>query len=376
MISRMVRWAAALALIVLGVWSISAAPARSLGGAFASGANALPSDAVAVYSQPPSPGGGILLSSLRDPDGSSSDQWAWDDFTFAWPQTVTEIHWRGAYDPARLGSGGPVVGFTVSFYASTAANTQPDITQPPLARYEVGGNAGETAAEVLGSAQTYAYQFALPDPFQAAAGTKYWLQIQAFQSGPPDWGISSGADGNGSYFRRIQLQGPTYQVASGDAAFTLLAPTAAPFASLRGQVTLQGRPPAPDPAWALPVTVTVAGVGAFQTTTDPYGRFTVVVPAPRTCDIQVKGSTTLRNVKNSVVVSTGTVNVDFGALLAGDCNGDNMVDVEDFSILRAQFGTANPQSDLNGDTWVDIVDFSLFRTNFGRAGNILVAEEK
>ena len=36
----------------------------------------------------------------------------------------------------------------------------------------------------------YAYQFALPDPFQAAAGTKYWLQIQAFQSGPPDWAVS------------------------------------------------------------------------------------------------------------------------------------------------------------------------------------------
>ena len=44
---------------------------------------ALAQAAVVVYSQPPSPAGGLLPSSLRDPDGSATDQWAWDGFTLA-----------------------------------------------------------------------------------------------------------------------------------------------------------------------------------------------------------------------------------------------------------------------------------------------------
>ncbi len=186
---------------------------------------ALAPTAVVVYSQPPNPSGGILLSSLRDPDGSATDQWAWDGFKFVWTQPITEIHWRGGYDPARLGSGGPVFDFTVDIYASNAAGTQPDITNPPLVNHHVGGNANETPAEVLGGMQTYDYQFILPAPFQAAADTKYWVQIEAYQSGPPDWGLSAGMSGDGSYFRRIPGQGANYQLVSGDAAFTLLAPS-------------------------------------------------------------------------------------------------------------------------------------------------------
>ena len=185
---------------------------------------ALAPGAVVVFSQPPSPGGGILLSSLRDPDGSATDQWAWDGFRFAWTQTITEIRWRGGYDPARLGSGGPVFDFVVAIYASTPNGAQPDVAQPPLVHYEVGNNAGETASDVLGGMQTYDYRFILPSPFQATAGTKYWVQIEAFQSGPPDWGLSAGTGGDGQYFRRIPGQGANYQLVSGDAAFTLLAP--------------------------------------------------------------------------------------------------------------------------------------------------------
>lgn len=152
--------------------------------------------------------------------------------------------------------------------------------------------------------------------------------------------------------------------------------TGTPFASVWGQVTLQGRPGAPDPAWVLPVTVNVSGVGTFQTTTDQYGRFMVAVPAPRIVDIRVKGATTLSNIKNNVPAIAGIVNVDFGTLVAGDCNNDNLVDVVDFSIFRSQFGTANPQSDFNGDTWVDVADFSLLRSNFWRSGDIIVSEDK
>jgi len=226
---RTLAWEAKATLMVLATlmaWGISSSPAQSGRVVPSSSAGSLAS-AVVLYSQPPSSGGGILLSSLREPEGSDTDQWAWDGFSFAQPQVVTEIRWRGAYDPTRRGSGGPVFDFRIEIYRSAASGTQPDIANPPLSKYELGGNAGEAAAGVLGGVQTYDYAFVLPAPFLAAGGAKYWVQIEAFQSGPPDWGLSAGLDGDGSYFRRIPSQGPGYQLVAGDAAFALLGPAPA-----------------------------------------------------------------------------------------------------------------------------------------------------
>jgi len=109
-----------------------------------------------------------LLSSLRDPGGSGSDQWVWDDFTLDAARPVTEIQWRGGYDPILFGLGGPVFDFEIAIYPSIPAGTAPDVAHPPLVHYQVGGNAGETPAEVLGGVQTYDYRFSLPVPFQPA----------------------------------------------------------------------------------------------------------------------------------------------------------------------------------------------------------------
>jgi hypothetical protein len=176
-----------------------------------------------IFSQPPGPSGKLLQSSLRDPDGSAIDQWAWDDFALGQTQTISEVRWRGGYDPARLGSGGPVVDFTLAIYPSNLTGSQPDVAHPPLVHYQFGGNAAETPADVSGGVQIYDYHFRLPVPFQAAAGTKYWIQIEAFQHGVPDWGLSAGMGGGGHYFRKLADEG-IYQSVTGDAAFTQLAP--------------------------------------------------------------------------------------------------------------------------------------------------------
>jgi hypothetical protein len=209
--SQAVRNAATLALAWALLWGSLVAQAQP--------------PAAVVYSQPPKPSGGILFSSLRDPEGSEADQWVWDGFRFARNQAITEIRWRGAYDPARLGSGGPVGAFVVAIYASAANDTQPDVAHPPLVKFESVGTASETASDVLGGVQTYNYRYVLPAPFQAMAGTKYWVQIEAFQAGSrPDWGLTAATGGDGSYFRRIPGAGPGYQAAPGDAAFSLLGP--------------------------------------------------------------------------------------------------------------------------------------------------------
>lgn len=178
-----------------------------------------------VYSQPPNPAGGLLPSSVRDPDGGATDQWVWDSFVLGTASPISEVRWRGAYDPTRFGAGGPVRDFTVEIYPSNPAGSQPDVVHPPLAHYAVGGNAGETPADVLGGMQTYDYRFILPAPFQAAAGTKYWVQIEALQSGTADWGLVKGTGGNGQHFQKVTGNSSiVYQTAPGDAAFTLLAP--------------------------------------------------------------------------------------------------------------------------------------------------------
>ncbi len=223
MFFRMFRGVAILVVAACAVWGFAATSAEMSYpvSQFSGNAGDLATAAV-VYSQPPNPAGGLLLSSLRDPDGSPTDKWVWDNFTLGWAQAITEVQWRGGYDPAGLGTGGPVFNFTVAIYASIPSGLQPDLSQPPLVRHEVGGNANETPAEVLGGVQTYDYHYVLPAPFQAAAGTKYWIQIEAFQRAAPDWGLVRGTLGDGQYFRR--LAGPTYQIVVGDAAFALLGP--------------------------------------------------------------------------------------------------------------------------------------------------------
>jgi len=132
----------------------------------------------------------------------------------------------------------------------------------------------------------------------------------------------------------------------------------------------------PHPSWVLPLVVTVSGHGTFYPSTDQWGRFMIALPPLQTYEVTVKGSTTLRNIKYNVFLWPGSNDVHFGALIAGDCNNDNTVDIVDFSIFRSQFGTSASQSDFNGDGIVNIFDFSLLRTNFGRSGDIVVSQEE
>ena len=215
------------------------------------------SSAVILYSQPPSPSGGLYHSSWWDPNGSDYDQYVWDGFTLQSTEVITEVQWRGGYDPAYFGSGGPVVDFTVAIYPSILGGSQPVVVNPPLVEYQAGGNVGETLAGTFGGITMYDYHFTLPTPFTATSGIKYWVQIEAWQHGIPDWGIAVGTGGDGDYFRRFANVGDIfYQLVPGDAAFTLLGPA----------VPISGLSPTNDSptvlGWATTFTATIsAGSG-------------------------------------------------------------------------------------------------------------------
>lgn len=251
MLSRSLRFFVFF-LIVAGLLSLGNFPnnvqAQASTGRLNIEANAPVFQTGSIFTQPVDPAGKLFQSSWLDPDGSDYDQYVWDNFTLQSDQSITEIDWSGGYDPAKFGSGGAVLDFSVEIFGSSAAGLQPDVINPPLAQYQTGGKAGEVSIGVVGGTPMYSYAFSLPTPFTATAGVKYWVQIEAFQHGAPDWGIAAGTGGNGSYFRKTASPGGDglYQSMPGDSAFTLLGPTTD---------TITSTPPATETA-----TLTVAPI--------------------------------------------------------------------------------------------------------------------
>ena len=60
-----------------------------------------------------------------------------------------------------------------------------------------------------------------------------------------------------------------------------------------------------------------------------------------------------------------TLNVSSASALMGDANKDGMVNLIDFSMLAAAFGTTNANADFNNDGYVNLADFSILAANFG-----------
>lgn len=182
-----------------------------------------------VFEQPHDGSGALRMSSRYQPNGTDYDQFVWDSFSVPTAQAVTEIRWRGGYDPGMAYWGGDLVNFRVSIYESTPGLSQPHLgpgypgNPATLIAYDTGNNAGETSTGLYGGVEMFDYHFVLPTVFQAQAGKLYWVQIEAeFANGLPYWGFAAGA-GNGSYFRRIAGQADFYfQFISGDAAFSIV----------------------------------------------------------------------------------------------------------------------------------------------------------
>jgi alpha-tubulin suppressor-like RCC1 family protein len=110
--------------------------------------------------------------------------------------------------------------------------------------------------------------------------------------------------------------------------------------------------------------VTLAADGSYSVSGLPTGTY----------NIGVKGPKWLRKTLTGVSVSGQVAGIS-PSLLAGDINGDNVVDLNDFSLLAEAFGSDsssanwNVYADLNCDGVVDLNDFSLLAANFGVAGD-------
>jgi hypothetical protein len=177
-----------------------------------------------VFVRPADGSGTVFLSSWADPNGSDYDEYVYDDFTPSSDGIISQLLWRGAYMHDQLYTG-QVWRFTITFYDSIAGGSQPHLTNPQLpeiflAQYDITGSANESAAGSFGGKAMFDYQYYLPKPFHVAAGTKYWMRIQASQSGVPDWGIARGSGGDGAHFM-FDTGAARFSAPGGDVAITL-----------------------------------------------------------------------------------------------------------------------------------------------------------
>jgi hypothetical protein len=193
-----------------------------------------------------------------------------------------------------------------------------------------------------------------------------------------------GAYGNGGGwsgdFARLILNAATWL---GRGTCATPGPTATPAPAFIGHVTWQGRPPQPDGINVLPITLRLQMAGTTTTyqgiTTDASGFFTVPVstlPAG-VYTWWAKGMSWLATSGSVTLTGAAVTRVEMGQQRAGDVNEDNLVDIADFTRLRAAFGTScggtgyDAWSDFTGNCVVDVTDFTLLRGNFGQAGATL-----
>jgi hypothetical protein len=147
-------------------------------------------------------------------------------------------------------------------------------------------------------------------------------------------------------------------------------------------VALQGGS-RPDNGWVVPLTVKFFTPGADVMNGTPIYTFnkTAVKSSgnataqcagimPGNYDITAKSEHTLLNVKLTVVITAPTSAINLGALLEGNANNDDRINIQDFGLLSASFGMLvgnpgyNAMTDFDRNGRVNIQDFGLLSANY------------
>ena len=148
-------------------------------------------------------------------------------------------------------------------------------------------------------------------------------------------------------------------------------------------MTWQGIPQPDSRNNGITATFTLCVSGApdsYSVATDASGYFTATTGLPngtynwwikRIINLANSGTLTIAHYQRA---PGSAANLEMGTLRAGDCNNSNDVSAVDFTMLKATFGKSSGQpgyddrADFTGDQVVNIQDFNLLKINFGTAG--------
>lgn len=143
-----------------------------------------------------------------------------------------------------------------------------------------------------------------------------------------------------------------------------------------GSIDLQdfvGMPPAVVLEFRRPGSMASLGTARVSLNTDGTFETHVVLP-PGAYQVLVKSEHWLRR---AVSASANTIEMTpiTCSLLNGDCTGDNVIDVQDFTYMSRSYGSVRGDasydsgSDLNGDGQVALTDYQILARNFGLDGD-------
>jgi hypothetical protein len=159
-------------------------------------AAALPASADTLYSQRTDP---TLSGSWQSQtaNGTSGFNEAFDNFSIATTETITNVSWTGFLLP----DFGLIDDFTINFYADDFDNTDvPGNLGTLLASTPVPGGAGQTANATPNRGSFGVFNFSTAvDPFVAQANTTYWISIvadPALNAADYRWAFSDQGDGS------------------------------------------------------------------------------------------------------------------------------------------------------------------------------------
>ncbi|GAB4526838.1 MAG: hypothetical protein Kow0063_01490 [Anaerolineae bacterium] len=133
-------------------------------------------------------------------------------------------------------------------------------------------------------------------------------------------------------------------------------------ATVQGYVMLEGRP---NGQWDGAL-VTIDST-SFEAITNPDGSFEFVDVPPGVYTFRANADGYLEAVcENMEVVAPLTI-LGPVELLAGDVNGDGIIDIVDAVAIGTAFGdpASNPAADLNDDGAINVLDLILMAVNFG-----------
>jgi hypothetical protein len=150
-----------------------------------------------------------------------------------------------------------------------------------------------------------------------------------------------------------------------------------PGRTVNGTVEIEGRAPGGGVLNGLTLSVELrqggTAVDTRTITLDDNGAFSFVTPVPAgVYDIWMKRPHGhLATLGTGIDLSGATTVYNPPAARAGDSNGDNLINLDDFLILAANYEVVPPPdvtSDYNGDGAIDIADFLLLAANYDSAG--------
>ena len=157
-----------------------------------------------------------------------------------------------------------------------------------------------------------------------------------------------------------------------------------PSAPLTGHVVLEGDL-RPDAGFQVDVTVSFFAPGVDPLVAQPLAlrqATTSLVPIPRMAeflipdapvgvfDVALSSQHTLTSVVRGVVIGSTGATVNFRNLQEGDADGNDIVDLRDFAILAAAYGTClvdgvfDMRADFDRNGCVSISDFGLLSIHF------------